>query len=311
MRRLLRLVAVLALLGAGTAVGVLPATAGTGGQPCVGVVVDARPLGGNVAARCSKGTPGRDSVQVLTDAGFRVRLSSTGSYAGFLCQLDSLPASSGDDDGCANDADAYRYWGFFVREPGAAGWTYSSKGVRGYKPVDGAQIGFRFETDRAETAPPVYAQDQVCPQAASPRPSPVPSRGGSAVPPAPAASRGAPRPTAAAASARPSAAPPRAVGSGRPASPAGSGSASGRALAPDLGAVSLPPLPASGGATASPVPGVLLPESGLPVPAGRDLGAGSTTGSGRSGSLGAALLGGALVLGLAGFAALRWRNRRG
>lgn len=145
----------------------------------VGVVVDFSRFGGGVTARCSSGPDGRDTVEVLRDAGLTVSLG-TGGYAGFLCALNGFPENGARD--CQANAGRSQYWAFYHREPGSSSWTYSQKGVQGWKPADASQVGFTW-TDGQPLPPPLVPQSAVCPGPAegsgssteSPRPAGRPS----------------------------------------------------------------------------------------------------------------------------------------
>ena len=182
-----------ALLGALATV-LLPSAAGAsavpasvraaGGTACVGVIVDARLLGGEVRTGCADGDPD-SGFEALTRAGF--------SYAfvprqpGLVCQVDGLPD-------CARTGTT-TYWSYWHRAKGSARWTYASTGAATFDPAPGSTEAWVWQ-DGGRREPPDIALATICPQAtAAPTPSTRPSRV-----PSPAAAR--PNPARAAASPR-------------------------------------------------------------------------------------------------------------
>lgn len=150
------LVAGLLAAGVGLTVhagGVAPAAAAV---ECVGVVVDARLLGGGVRTGCASGDP-RSGLDALTRAGF--------SYAfvprqpGLVCQIDGLPECS--------RTTATTYWSYWHRAPGSSRWTYSTQGAASFDPKPGSVEAWVWQ-DGGRVEPPDVALRTACPQAASP-----------------------------------------------------------------------------------------------------------------------------------------------
>ncbi|HEX6937472.1 MAG TPA: hypothetical protein VF227_13210, partial [Actinomycetes bacterium] len=72
-------------------VGLLSAQPAAAAEPCVGVVVDARLLGGDVRTGCAKGDPD-SGLEALTMAGFRYAFVPR--QPGLVCQVDGAPECS-------------------------------------------------------------------------------------------------------------------------------------------------------------------------------------------------------------------------
>jgi len=133
--------------------GVAPAAAAEG---CVGVVVDARLLGGGVRTGCASGDP-RSGLDALTRAGFSYTFVPR--QPGLVCQVDGLPECS--------RTTATTYWSYWHRAPGSSRWAYSTEGAASYDPKPGSLEAWVWQ-DGGRVEPPDVALRTACPQAASP-----------------------------------------------------------------------------------------------------------------------------------------------
>ena len=131
---------------------------------CVGLVVDARPLGGPLASDCTTVPDGSSGYDVLRKAGHTVGFR----HDGLICTIDNRPA-----DGCAA-IDAAHYWAYFHREPGDSSWTYSNEGATTYEPENGETEGWIWR-DADMAKPPNIPYSTICPQESSQSPAPSPS----------------------------------------------------------------------------------------------------------------------------------------
>jgi len=127
---------------------------------CVGLVVDARPLGGPLASDCTTVPDGSTGYDVLRKAGHTVGFRQDG----LICSIDNRPA-----DGCGG-VDAAHYWAYFHREPGASTWTYSNEGATTYEPENNETEGWVWR-DADMAKPPNIPYRTICPQTSSASPS--------------------------------------------------------------------------------------------------------------------------------------------
>ena len=132
---------------------------------CVGLVVDARPLGGALASDCTTVPDGSSGYDVLRKAGHTVGFRQDG----LICTIDNRPA-----DGCGA-IDAAHYWAYFHREPGASSWNYSNEGATTYEPENGETEGWVWR-DADMVKPPNIPYSTICPKKGSPSPSPTAHR---------------------------------------------------------------------------------------------------------------------------------------
>lgn len=149
---------VAAVLAAGVGLTVHAGGAGpaTAAGECVGVVVDARLLGGGVRTGCASGDP-RSGLDALTRAGFGYAFVPR--QPGLVCQIDGLPE-------CSRTA-ATTYWSYWHRAPGSSRWTYSTQGAASYDPKPGSVEAWVWQ-DGGRIEPPDVTLRTACPQAASP-----------------------------------------------------------------------------------------------------------------------------------------------
>ena len=133
------------------AAGPPPATAAT--KPCVGVIVDARLLGGAVTTGCATGDPD-SGLDALTRAGFRYAFVPR--QPGLVCQIGGAPA--------CEDTGATTYWSYWHRAKGSSTWTYSTVGAAGYDPEPGSTEAWVWQ-DGGRRRPPDVALRTICPQA--------------------------------------------------------------------------------------------------------------------------------------------------
>lgn len=167
-RRLAAAGAATALAGLGLLAGPTPPAAAA--EPCVGVVVDARLLGGGVSTGCAKGDPD-SGLEALTMAGY--------SYAfvprqpGLVCQVNQAPECS------ATSTDTY--WSYWYRAKGSSTWVYASQGAASHDPAPGSTEAWVWQ-DGGRRQPPAIAQRTICPQSAPAAPAPTPTKSSSPSP---------------------------------------------------------------------------------------------------------------------------------
>lgn len=184
---------VLVALCVATAGLLLPAPAATAAETCVGVVVDARLLGGGVRTGCAKGDPD-SGLDALTAAGFRYAFAPR--QPGLVCQVDGAPA--------CDRTTTTTYWSYWYRAKGSDTWVYASEGAGSHDPEPGSTEAWVWQ-EGGRRQPPDVAQRTICPVAAdSPRPEKTSSTGAEqGATKAPAAKAPAPKTSAAATSAAP------------------------------------------------------------------------------------------------------------
>lgn len=141
---------------------------------CVAVVVDFRPLGGDVQTTCAKVADGSTGNQVMSAAGHRLSFRRDG----LVCAVDGLPSG-----GCSS-TDSSHYWSYWHRAPGSSTWQYSSQGSGTYRPADDATEGWVWQDGGAEGSnkPADVPYRQICP----PEPTASPTRTAATSAPAPA-----------------------------------------------------------------------------------------------------------------------------
>lgn len=207
--------------------------------------------------------------------------------SGLLCSIGGVPAS-----GCGQTvANGYLYWSYFTASASQPSWTYATTGA--FAPVATGDVeGWRFQdpgTGRAGDPPPRSAPDYaaLCPPAAV-APGPAPTSAPAAAP--------AIVPGAAATTAPPPAGP----SSGPAAVPTPSGTGTGTTATT---ATTAPTASSGGSPTTAP--------SGRRRPVSPGLAALRATSAAASSGPGPVplVVGGALVVGLAVAAGVRWRRR--
>jgi len=211
------------------ALGAAPTAAGPG-RKCVGVVVDPAGSGSTRAtdtfcAAVADTATGLDVLDARADALRRPRPRMRAD--GLLCAIDGFPTTGcGDSDGNGG----FRYWSYWHRTPGAAGYSYSVKGAGDYVPANGTVEGWAFQDGGPERGrrPPLADFTAICPPDTGPSAGPASPPAGSP-PTAPATTPGAaPATTATVTTARPTGTPPAAHRSPAASSRATSGPRAGQ-----------------------------------------------------------------------------------
>jgi len=143
-------------------------------EPCVGVLVDARLLGGVVSTGCAEGDPA-SGLDALAAAGFSYAFAPR--LPGFVCQIDAAPE-------CRRTGTT-TYWSYWYRPKGSRTWVYSSAGAGSRDPAPGSTEAWVWQ-DGGRREPPDVALETICPRVAKTRtgraappsssPSPEPSR---------------------------------------------------------------------------------------------------------------------------------------
>lgn len=152
-RRLAAALAATALAGLGLLAG--PAAPSAAAEPCVGVVVDARLLGGSVSTGCAKGDPD-SGLEALTKAGYGYAFVPR--QPGLVCQINGTPECS------RTSTDTY--WSYWHRAKGSRTWVYASQGAASHDPAPGSTEAWVWQ-DGGRRQPPDIALRTICPQAAS------------------------------------------------------------------------------------------------------------------------------------------------
>ena len=143
---------------AGLLLAVPPAPAAAA-EPCVGVVVDARLLGGGMSTGCATGDPD-SGLEALTKAGYGYAFVPR--QPGQVCQIDGAPACS--------DTSTDTYWSYWWRAKGSSRWVYATEGAATHDPAPGATEAWVWQ-DGGRREPPDIPLRQICPQVAEPRTS--------------------------------------------------------------------------------------------------------------------------------------------
>ncbi len=189
------LLGLLVVLGGPPAAADGAACSGTTG---VSVVVDFGPLGGGTQQVCVPSGAGRNAIEVTSDAGFAVTLTSDGQP--FVCRIDGRPAPA--QEPCDDTPPGNAYWGLFWSD-GSTDWKYSTRGAAALEADDGWSIGWRFQDGGKLEYPSDGPRRGTAP---SPSPSPTSSSPKPTHAPAPTATR-TPRPSSPSASSSSAAAP--------------------------------------------------------------------------------------------------------
>jgi hypothetical protein len=154
-------VAVAALLGALAMLAMsfvtLSARPAAAAEPCVGVIVDARLLGGGVSTGCATGDPDT-GLEALTKAGYGYAFVPR--QPGLVCQINGAPECS------RTSIDTY--WSYWYRAKGSSTWVYASQGAGSHDPPPGSTEAWVWQ-DGGRRRPPDIALRTICPQVASSR----------------------------------------------------------------------------------------------------------------------------------------------
>ncbi len=126
-------------------------------EPCVGVIVDARLLGGGVHTGCAKGDPD-SGLDALATAGFDYAFAPR--IPGFVCQIDAAPE-------CRSTGPT-TYWSYWYRSKGSRTWVYSAAGAGSHDPAPGSTEAWVWQ-DGGRREPPDVALTTICPQVARSR----------------------------------------------------------------------------------------------------------------------------------------------
>jgi hypothetical protein len=134
----------------------------SGGDICVGLLVDASRLGAGVATDCATVPKGSTGADVLDAAGHHLTVCRDG----IIGEIDGRP-----EDGCATK-DSTHYWAYWHRSPGSDEWTYSTEGASTYEPPNESTEGWVWQDGGAQNEPPpATSYRRICPRSPSPSPS--------------------------------------------------------------------------------------------------------------------------------------------
>jgi hypothetical protein len=161
-RHLARLVvAALAATAGLVGLGAPPASAALCGGQGISVVVDYGSLGGGTATGCdSKGAQRGSARDVFKAVG--VILADAPREPGYVCQVNGNPG-----DGNCQGTDAY--WGLFWSDGKNGRWVYSTIGVGGLKVPEGGSVAFAWQSTENKREP------GVSPARSTPKPTPKPT----------------------------------------------------------------------------------------------------------------------------------------
>lgn len=135
--------------------GLLSAPPVAAAEPCVGVIVDARLLGGPVDTACADGDPD-SGLDALTMAGFRYAFVPR--QPGLVCQIDGQPECS--------RTSTTTYWSYWYRAKGSSRWVYANEGAGTHDPEPGSTEAWVWQ-DGGRREPPDVALRRICPQVAN------------------------------------------------------------------------------------------------------------------------------------------------
>ncbi|HEX7189380.1 MAG TPA: hypothetical protein VF423_14260 [Actinomycetes bacterium] len=135
--------------------GLLSAPPVAAAEPCVGVIVDARLLGGRVDTACADGDPD-SGLDALTMAGFRYAFVPR--QPGLVCQIDGQPECS--------RTSTTTYWSYWYRAKGSSRWVYANEGAGTHDPEPGSTEAWVWQ-DGGRREPPDVALRRICPQVAN------------------------------------------------------------------------------------------------------------------------------------------------
>ena len=248
-------------------------------EPCVGVIVDARLLGGGVSTGCAKGDPD-SGLDALAAAGFSYAFAPR--VPGFVCQIDAAPECS--------RTGTTTYWSYWYLTKGSRAWVYSSTGAGSHDPAPGSTEAWVWQ-DGGRREPPDVALETICPQVATARTERT----------EPSSSPSPARTSRSAAAARPSG---RMTNKPRPATSAASSSSSSSASA-------APTRTAGTGTTDTTTPPAPAPSTAPPAGSSRAGGDGDGAGDGPDGTPWAGVVLGSGLVAALGAAALARARRTG
>jgi hypothetical protein len=127
---------------------------------------------GNVVTRCvAFSEPSLTGMELLTRAGFALRVDTGSSIGAGVCKINSLGCDAGKACFCQCEGASCAYWQYFHLADGA--WKYSVLGAGLYQVADGAVEGWSWGNN---ILPPVMSLEQICAGApAQPAPTNTPS----------------------------------------------------------------------------------------------------------------------------------------
>jgi hypothetical protein len=132
---------------------------------------------GSVVTRCvAFREPSITGMELLTRAGFALRVDTGSSIGAGVCKINSLGCDAGKSCFCQCEGSTCAYWQYFHLVNGA--WTYSVLGAGLYQVSDGAVEGWSWGNN---LAPPVMSLDQIC-AGAPVAPAPISTPQATAVP---------------------------------------------------------------------------------------------------------------------------------
>jgi hypothetical protein len=132
---------------------------------------------GSVTTRCvSFDEPSLTGVELLTRAGFAIRVDANSSIGAGVCKINSQGCDAGKSCFCQCEGSTCAYWQYFHLQNGA--WKYSSLGAGVYQLSDGAVEGWAWGNN---VSPPVMTLDQICASGALTAPTAAPIRSSQAV----------------------------------------------------------------------------------------------------------------------------------
>ncbi len=145
------------VVGVGAGVVSLPASAPAAGadpmSDCttttgVVVVVDLTAFGGNVERGCAAAPS--DGLAALGDAGFTT--TPVSGEPGFVCRIDGEPSPS--QQACVSTPPATAYWSYWYADAGQSTWSQWQLGAASSHPLPGSVDAWAFGSGRPPSVPP-------------------------------------------------------------------------------------------------------------------------------------------------------------
>lgn len=162
--RLAALVAAILVAAAGlVGLTATPASAALCSGSGVNVVVDFGALGGGVQKACDPGGAGKPGQQVFPAAGFTLDYLQPG----YVCQVSSKPAQGKPCQ--ATDA----YWGLFWSDGKSGKWSYATQGVGSQSAPEGGFLAFAWQSSASKRQPATSPKNAAAAPTKTPTPTPT------------------------------------------------------------------------------------------------------------------------------------------
>lgn len=134
----------------------------------VTVVVDYGPLRSGTDLFCAGDGGGQEVAEIMRRAGVGFEYTSGQP---FVCRIQGLPGA--DRESCTNTPPPNAYWGLFTSD-GSTSWRYASQGAASQNVPNGGSVGWRFQDGGSREDPGLSPTPRPAPKP-EPRPDPKPS----------------------------------------------------------------------------------------------------------------------------------------